>query len=276
MLKDLKKIIPNYPFDIVYLRKYTPKGKYVTDDIFRKRFEKTKYIYFDIYFKHENIEIYKERIRKTLSLIDKVSKRQKNVLVCLQEIKPLLEFLVVLEEFSSFQLQFPQIDKDLQNKEFHEQNFKTLFFKSNSILLQRNFHYTIYQTKSSNNDKNDDIIMDFFMRKRKLNNEWITERNKNQNVKYFIPTMNLYIYNVHSFLYKDNRIIKFFENLCIPYLKQIPKNILIIGDLNFQMSFRILSTVQDLLTKENIVHSFVETPFYKKKQTFDGYLLKLL
>lgn len=270
VLRDLQRIVPNYSFDIVYLRKYTPVGKFKTDDIFKERFQKTNYIYFDIYFKCEDIKVYKDRIRKTLKTLDKISKRKKNVLICLQEIKPLLEFMIVLNEFKHLNLLFPKI-LDIENeKETFEKNYKTLFFKSNTILLSKNLEYSVSQHTTK------DVLLDFFNRKRLLNGTSITERNKNQNIKYYIPALNLYLYNIHSFIYKDKRILDFFQSKGLDFIQNIKKNILIIGDLNFQMSPYILSNVYKMFSSNNIESNFVETPFYKKKKTFDGYILKLL
>jgi hypothetical protein len=270
VIKDLQKLVPNSCFDVVYLRKYVPNGKYKTDEIFKKRFEKTNYIYFDIYFQREDVTVYKNRIRKTLKSLDKSSKRKKNVLICLQEIKPLLEFLIVLEEFPQFKLQFPNIT-DIQNeKENYEKNYKTLFFKSNTILLVKNVQFSILHNNTN------DVLLDFFNHKRIINGEIIYERNKNQNIKYYIPALNLYIYNIHSYIYKDKRIIDFFQSKGLEFIKNNHKNFFIIGDLNFQMSPNIIESFTKILKTNNISCNFVETPFYKKKKTFDGYIFRAI
>lgn len=270
VLKDLQRLCPQYSFDTVYLRKYTPCGKYKTDDIFKNRFEKTNYIYFDIYFQCEDLKVYKDRIRKTLKTLFKVSRRQKNVLICLQEIKPLLEFMIVLNEFQHFKLEYPKVSNIENEKENFEKNYKTLFFKSNTILLSRNLEYSVLHNTTN------DVLLDFFNRKRLLNGVMITERNKNQNIKYYIPYLNLYIYNIHSFIYKDKRILDFFQTKGLEFIKNIKRNIFIIGDLNFQMSPYILTQIEKMFTRQDISSKFVETPFFKKKKTFDGYMLKLL
>jgi hypothetical protein len=270
VLKDLQKLVPNYSFDVVYLRKYIPKGKYKTDDIFKSRFEKTNYIYFDIYFQCEDVNVYKNRIRKTLKTIDKVSNRKKNILICLQEIKPLLEFVVVLNEFPQFHLQYPKIINVENEKENFDKKYKTLFFKSNTILLSKNFQYSILHSITN------DVLLDFFNHKRVINGEVMIDRNKNQNIKYYIPSFNLYIYNIHSFIYKDKRIIDFFQKKGLDFLRNVDKNFFIIGDLNFQMSQNIIEEFKKLLENNHMTSEFVETPFYKKKKTFDGYIVKLL
>lgn len=270
VIKDLQKLVSDSSFDVVYLRKYVPKGKYKTDEIFKKRFEKTNYIYFDIYFQREDVNIYKNRIRKTLKSLDKSSKRKKNVLICLQEIKPLLEFMIVLEEFPQFKLQFPNIANIQNEKENYEKKYKTLFFKSNTILLSKNFQFSILHSITN------DVLLDFFNHKRIINGQVIYERNKNQNIKYYIPALNLYIYNIHSFIYKDRRIIDFFQSRGVEFIKSSCKNFFIIGDLNFQMSPTILESFTKLLQKNNIACNFIETPFYKKKKTFDGYMFRVL
>lgn len=270
VIKDLQKLVPYSTFDVVYLRKYVPKGKYKTDEIFKTRFEKTNYIYFDIYFQREDVNVYKNRIRKTLTSLDKASKRKKNVLICLQEIKPLLEFMIVLEEFPQFKLQFPNLTNIQTEKENYEKKFKTLFFKSNTILLAKNFQFSIFQSITN------DVLLDFFNHKKIMNGQIIYERNKNQNVKYYIPALNLYIYNIHSFIYKDRRIIDFFQSKGLEFIKNNQKNFFIIGDLNFQMSPTIIKSFTKILHTNNISCNFVETPFYKKKKTFDGYLFRAI
>lgn len=270
VLKDLQKLVPGSPFDVVYLRKYITKGKYKTDEIFTKRFEKTNYIYFDIYFQRENVNVYKNRIRKTLKSLDKSSKRKKNVLICLQEIKPLLEFIIVLEEFPQFKLQFPKVTNIQMEKENYEKKFKTLFFKSNTILLAKNFQFSIFQSLTN------DVLLDFFNHKKIVDGQVTYERNNNQNVKYYIPALNLYIYNIHSFIYKDKRITDFFQSKGLEFIKNNQKNFFIVGDLNFQMSPNIIQLFTTILNSNDISCSFVETPFYKKKKTFDGYIFRAI
>lgn len=265
--KEISKLT-KFPFVKVYKRKYIPKGRFITDTIFRKRFEKTNYIYLDIIFKEESIKLYKKRVHKTCQYLVTRSKKQKNVLFCFQEIYPLINFLEVVVKFPKLVVIDPKI-KDFYNKK-EDDMYKTLFFKSNNILVSKDFPFQIKRVQTEY-----DIFLNFFNCRKWNGDNWTTERNMNQNIKYLIPELNLYLYNIHSFLYRDKKIKFIFENSFLPFLKQSKKNIIIIGDFNFQMKEETIKYLENLLGKENIKSRFIVNPFSLKKKNYDGLILKI-
>ena len=256
------------PFVKIYQRKYIPKGRFLTDSIFKNRFEKTNYIYLDIIFKEESIKLYKKRVHRTCQYLISRSKKQKNVLFCFQEIYPLINFLEVIVKFPKLIVIDPKI-KDFYNKK-EDTLYKTLFFKSNNILISKDFPFPIQRINTEY-----DIFLNFFNCRKWYGEGWISERNINQNVKYLIPDFNLYLYNIHGFLYRDKKIKFIFENSFIPFLKQSKKRIIIIGDLNFQMKTETIDYLKDILEKEHIKSRFIVNPFSLKKKNYDGIILKI-
>ena len=265
--KDILELT-KYPFVKIYKRKYIPKGRFLTDTVFKKRFEKTNYIYFDIIFKEESIKLYKKRVYKTCQYLVSRSKKQKNVLFCFQEIYPLINFLEVIINFPKLIVIDPKIKDFYYKKE--DNMYKTLFFKSNNILVSKDFPFEIQRIETEY-----DIFLNFFNCRKWDGENWITERNMNQNIKYFIPDFNLYLYNIHSFLYRDKKIKFTFENLFLPFLKESKKKIIIIGDFNFQMKKETINYLQNILEEEHIKSSFIENPFSLKKKNYDGIILKI-
>lgn len=265
--KEILKLT-EYPFVKIYKRKYIPKGRFITDDIFKKRFEQTNYIYLDIIFKEESIKLYKKRVYKTCQYLVSRSKKQKNVLFCFQEIYPIINFLEVIVKFPKLNVIDPKI-KDFYNTK-EEDLYKTLFFKSNNILIAKDFPFHIERIRTEY-----DIFLNFFNCRKWDGNNWITERNINQNIKYYIPTFDLYLYNIHSFLYRDKKIKTIFENSFIPFLKKSKKKFIFIGDFNFQMKEETIEYIKEILKKENIISRFIINPFSLKKKNYDGIIIKL-
>lgn len=267
VLKELLKLT-EYPFEKVYKRKYIPKGRFLTDNIFKKRFEQTNYIYLDIIFKEESIKVYKKRVYKTCQYLVSCSKKQKNVLFCFQEIYPIINFVEVIVKFPKLTIIDPKI-KDFYNTK-EEDLYKTLFFKSNNVLISKDFPFHVERIKTEY-----DIFLNFFNCRKWNGSNWITERNMNQNIKYYIPDLDLYIYNIHSFLYRDKKIKTIFEESFIPFLKKNKKKFIFVGDFNFQMKEETIEYIKELLKKENIISRFVINPFSLKKKNYDGIIIKL-
>ena len=79
------------------MRKYVPKNNTKTDNIFRSRFSKVNFHYFDIIFREETLNEYIFRVNEVLNTLIKIIKNQDNVLILLREINPILDFLHVIE-----------------------------------------------------------------------------------------------------------------------------------------------------------------------------------
>jgi hypothetical protein len=264
IIKDVSKLLNGTPFMKLYLRRYVPKGKLNTDTIFKKRFEKTNFIYCDIIFKEESIQTYKRRVRKTIENLVRESEDDENVILCFQEIYPLIDFLEIIDEFKSLEVIDPKIDDEKMNNDI----YKVLFFKSNNILIRRNCKFEIERII-----RNDDIFLKFFNHQRSNGD---IDRNINQNVKYYIKELDLYLYNIHSYLYCDKKLRKIFKEEFIPYFREnSKKNIIIVGDFNFQMKYETKSMIETILKEEDIVVNFYPNPFSSRKVNYDGIIIKL-
>ena len=265
ILKDISSLLDNIPFIHVYLRKYIPKDQFKTDPIFKKRFKKTNYIYFDIIFQEESIATYKKRVFKTIQHLVKDSKYIKNVIFCFQEIYPLIEFLDIIYKFKDLVVIDPKINNE---KKIDDKLYKVLFFKSNNILITKKCPFTFYRI-----DNGYDLFLNFFNHKRQ-NGE--IDRNINQNIKYYIKELDLYLYNIHSYLYCDKRIKTMFYEKFIPYFKNnLKKKIILIGDFNFQMKEETKKILEEKLQEEKIFVEFYPNPFSLKKINYDGIIMKL-
>ena len=118
-----------------------------------------------------------------------------------------------------------------------------------------------------------DIFLKFFNHQ-KRNGE--IDRNINQNIKYYSKELNLYLYNIHGFLYCDKRIKKIFHEKFIPLFKNNKKsNIILVGDFNFQMKNETKLYLEDKLKNENVMIEFYPNPFSTKKTNYDGIILDL-
>ena len=158
--------------------------------------------------------------------------------------------------------------KFTNNKKMDDSLYKVLFFKSNNILITRKCSFTFQRINYGN-----DLFLNFFNHK-KQNGE--IDRNINQNIKYYIKELDLYLYNIHSYLYCDKRIKTMFDDKFIPYFKRNPnKKIILIGDFNFQMKEETKKYIEEKLKKENIIVEFYPNPFSLKKINYDGVLIKL-
>lgn len=265
ILKDISILLDNIPFKYLYLRKYTPKGQLKTDILFKKRFEKTNYIYFDIIFKEESIKTYKKRVYKTIQYLVNDSCYKKNVLFCFQEIYPLIEFLEIVQDFKDLNVIDPKIFRE---DKIEDSLYKVLFFKSNNILITRRCCFTFHRL-----DSDSDMFLNFFHHK-KQNGE--KDRNMNQNVKYYINELDLYLYNIHSFLYSDKQIKRNFQEKFIPFFEKNPKkNMIFIGDFNFQMKKETKIEIEKKLKDIDIFVEFYPNPFSRKKKNYDGIIVKL-
>lgn len=265
ILKDISELLNGIPFIHLYLRKYIPQNQFKTDPIFKKRFEKTNYIYFDIIFQEESIDTYKKRVYKTIQHLVKDSKYKRNVIFCFQEIYPLIEFLEIIKKFKDLVVVDPTFNNE---KKIDDTLYKVLFFKSNNILITKKCPFTFNRI---NNEY--DLFLNFFNHKRQ-NGE--IDRNINQNIKYYSKELDLYLYNIHSYLYCDKRIKTMFDEKFIPYFKKNPnKKMILIGDFNFQMKDETKKYIEEKLKKENIMVEFYPNPFSLKKINYDGILIKL-
>lgn len=254
VLSDLKKIV-HYPFSKVYLRKYIPKGRRETDSLFEKRFSKTNFIYIDIIFKEETIQNYRQRIHDVLQCITENTKTKENVVLCLQEICPIFDFLEMVKLFPQWNVQDPVNVDEKQSQ------------KSNNVLLTMNFPYHVRRLLTK-----DDVIK-IFENETIEDGEIIQHRNKNQNVKYYIPALKCYLYNIHGYMFQNETVYEKIENI-IPFLIKNNKNIIIIGDFNFKMSNVILRNLKTFLQTCGYICRFVPNISNRKLKTYDGYILK--
>lgn len=265
ILKDISNLLEGIPFIHVYRRKYIPQNKYKTDSIFIKRFKKTNYIYLDIIFQEESIKTYKKRVYKTIQYLVKDSKYKKNIIFCFQEIYPFIDFLEIIQKFKDLVVLDPKINNEYK---IDDTLYKVLFFKSNNILITKRCPFTFYRINCEY-----DLFLNFFSHRRQ-NGE--IDRNINQNIKYYCKELNLYLYNIHGYLYCDKRIKTIFEEKFIPYFKKnSDKNIILVGDFNFQMKKETKVYIENRLKEENIMAEFYPNPFSLKKINYDGIIMNL-
>ena len=265
IVKDISELLNGIPFIHLYVRKYIPKDQFKTDPIFKRRFEKTNYIYFDIIFQEESIKTYKKRVYKTIQYLVKDSKKKKNIIFCFQEIYPLIDFLETIQKFKNLVVLDPKINNE---HKIDDTLYKVLFFKSNNILITKKCSFLFHRMYHDH-----DIFLKFFNHQ-KQNGE--IDRNINQNIKYYSKELNLYLYNIHGHLYCDKRIKTIFEEKFIPYFrKNVDKNIIVVGDFNFQMKKETKEYIENRLKEENIMVEFYPNPFSLKKINYDGIITRL-
>jgi hypothetical protein len=257
-LKQVKNLIKRN-FDKVYLRKYVPKGQFKTDGIFRKRFEKTNFNYIDIIFEEETIEHYRYRIQSVLKHLKQLSLGRKHVIFCFQEIKPVRIFLEEAKKENPSWILIDPIELDTKQEG-----------KSNNVLFVQEFPYSINRMTTTKHD----IILKLFNHEVLCDGEWISQRNPNQNVKYYIPSLKCFFYNIHSFLNEEKTIFTKINKI-IKYVFDRKSNFIIIGDLNFKLPYKIVSQVQEILHFHKIFCKFTPSITNRKIKTFDGLLIKL-
>ena len=141
--RHFKEILKNsLDIEFIYLRKYIPKNNTRSDSIFRERFAKVNYHYFDIVFREESVQEYSSRVRHVLDTFLKLAKDQTNVLVLLQEINPILDFVNVIEEESKFKHFFKLIDPVFNQKNDDDRKYnEKIFTRSVNVLLSHNFNF---------------------------------------------------------------------------------------------------------------------------------------
>lgn len=258
-LKALRKITKNN-FEKVFLRRYVPKGKLKTDDVFRKRFEKTNYNYIDIVFSEEKIAQYQKRIQTILRHLEKITETKKNLIFCFQEIKPISIFLKEISQLKDWSVVDPVSFSIKQES------------KSNNVLIQKNFPHKIERLHTIKHD----TILQIFSKEIFENGTYVSYRNINQNVKYFIPDLKLYLYNIHSFLQTDSSVLDIFKNKIIPYMESKQDPIVMIGDLNLKMEMSTLKKLSSFLSGKKIDYLFTPSFTNRKIKTYDACILRLL
>lgn len=253
IINDLKELCPsNINIDYIYLRKYTPKTKSKNDELFRKRFEPCNFRYFDIVFLEENLESYENRLRQVLQFFEKQTETERCVIL-FQEINPVLNAYDIISQFSCFRIVDPT---------FHQMgklNDK-FFSKSINILLTRNFKHRISKQVS-------DPLIDFFAYQ-----GHDRQKNEFQNVRYYLPKFKLYIYNIHSYLFTNKKILHAMENVLIPQMLDM-KHFIIIGDLNFKLNDEHFHKLKELLMFYKISMDFKALPF--STSIYEGKIYKL-
>lgn len=255
--RDLKETLQNsVDIEFIYLRKYVPKNNTKSDNIFRERFAKVNYHYFDIIFREETIDEYSNRVRKVLTSLLKLAKDQDNVLVLLQEINPILDFLSVIEE-SQFRPFFKVVDPvfDEKNNNDRKYNEKT-FTRSVNVLLSHNFAFSHRIERRPS-----DHLIHFFSSYGRTN-----EKNEYQNIKYYITKYRLSLYNIHG----NMTTKKYSINQLLSYLESIDKNIrfILMGDLNLKMTADIFSYFTEKLFSYNIKYELKPLP--NSKNIYEG------
>lgn len=255
IVKDLKLLChDDINIDYVYLRKYIPKTKSKLDEIFKKRFEVCNFRYFDIIFEEESIDSYQKRIKEIMSYLNTITENKKCI-VFLQEINPILDAYQVFKFYPEFSIVDPNFTQMVKNRN-GKMNEK-IFSKSFNVLLVKNFNHRI---KKLENDK----IIDFFSYK---GNE--KQKNEFQNVRYYLPKFKLYLYNIHSFLFSNKKILSVMDNFFIQEMKNLGK-IIIIGDLNFKFTNFFLEEFKRLLDANGIRYELFDIPF--SSSTYEGKL----
>ncbi len=255
-LKDLEKCT-NRPFEKVYLRKYIPKEKFVTDNIFRKRFNKTNFRYIDIIFEEETLERYRHRVSQVLNHLENLSTGKENVMFCFQEIKPIKVFLEEAKKNKSWVLIDPCQLSAKQER------------KSNNVLFVKSFPFKVKRLTTIKHD----TILKIFNHETFQEGEWVSQRNPNQNVKFYIPALKCFFYNIHSFLNEEKTIMLQIDKI-IAYVFARKSKFIIIGDLNFKLPSKIITKINRYLTSKNIFSSFIPSLTNRKLKTYDGIIIK--
>lgn len=249
-------------FDYLYLRKYIPSSESKNDLIFKERFKNCNYYYLDIIFKEETINRYMERIKIIFDHLEILTKNKQNVLIFCQEINPLLDALQIIKNYD-----FKVIDPhpNLNKLPKLHQNF---FSKSISIFLSRNFNFRISKLNKDIISHNSDQIIQFFQHGSSL------DKNIFQNNAYYIKKFDLYIYNIHSNLHKNDTIIKFFSKQLPELEKNKIKNIILIGDFNFKLKKNYYNDLCLLFQSFEFSYDLINLPF--ASTLYEGIVYKLI
>lgn len=255
-LKDLEKYTKR-PFEKVFLRKYTPKDQFVTDSIFRTRFERTNFRYIDIIFEEEKLEHYRNRVSQVLKHLEHLSTGKDNVMFCFQEIKPIKVFLQESMKNKSWVLIDPCQLTVKQEK------------KSNNVLFVKNFPFKVKRLTTIKHD----TILKIFNHEIFYEGEWVSQRNPNQNVKFYIPALKCFFYNIHSFLNEEKTIMLHLDKI-LTYLFARKSKFIIIGDLNFKLPTKTITKINNYLASKEIISSFIPSITNRKLKTYDGIIIK--
>lgn len=242
----------------VFLRKFIPRNKTKTDNIFRKRFEKCGFRYFDIVFKEETLSEYTNRIRKVMSVFQEMTKETQNCIICFQEINPILDFIHIIQtEFKDFTIEDPIF---MNNK-----NQEKIFCKSFNVVLCRNIQSYLKIEK-----KKADHICHMFSSMGKSN-----EKNEFQNNKYYISiprsSITIVFYNVHGNLNSNKAMIQQFKQNVLKLDSHI--NFFIIGDLNFKLMNEYYIHFTKLLEENDIDYNLSRIP--NSLGVYEGYIHRI-
>jgi hypothetical protein len=234
---------PGKSIEYMYIRRYVPKENSTkkNDKLFCQRFQICNFIYFDIIFKEESLHDYQTRVVSIFKLLEEKTNSTSNTIICLQEVNPILSFYeIICKHFPCFTV----VDPKFSSFEYKKVDPK-LFTKSVSCLLKRNFGFRITKVPNDN-------IIDFF-----AYNSSSNRKNNMQNIKYFIPKFNLYLYNIHGYLFNNKKITR---NLNSMFAWSEAMNIIIIGDFNWRLNDNYMKIVKTILEKENVQYSFYRLP----------------
>lgn len=256
IIDDVKQLVAPHEIQFLYLRKYFPKTNKQIDQLFRQRFEKCGFRYFDIVFQEETIEKYKTRLEKIFLYFKEVSVDKKCIFL-FQEINPILDFLDVLQSYKDV---FDLIDPNFK-KNSSEKIPEKIFSKSvNVILTTKGFKHRIKKCES-------DEIINFFAYEGHEK-----QKNQYQNVRYYLPKFKLYLYNIHSYLYSNKKLLEIMENDLLQYIQKYD-NIAIVGDFNFKLNSENLENFKILLEKFNLTYTLLPLPYSSKM--YEGVITSL-
>ena len=267
IIEEVRKLLPSEANQIafLYIRRYVPstssKEKY--DIIFRERYKKTNFFYFDLVFVEETIQEYKNRIRKVMNVLVNQIQNKSNCIICLQEICPPLDFIDVINTEYKDILRIVDPKFDSSFKKYNEK----IFMKSiNFLLVKRNFRYRIIKENTENN------IIKFFS-----SYGCTSAKNPYQNIQYKIPKLNLDLYNVHGNLLSNKSLL---DSLQKNILNQIDnhyfeKSIIILGDLNFRLNHKYYNLFFEKFRDYKFFFHLEPLPF-SKQDVFEGILYRIL
>lgn len=238
----LKKYYKKWEDNLEFLNKLYPSGYYI-DVVFDKEDEKT-------YFK---------RLSSSIKFLLKQVSKGEEFIIMLQEINPLYNNNVINKE----------IEKILNKLNLRLLDYKNDYdkVKTNSIMLVKstsNLEISIMEDDIKNNKNNNKLIKHF--------NE---KKSLRQNVRYELKVGNekLELFNVHLKFTKDEKAINKFIEI-IKYSKN--KKLIIVGDMNLQISSYIMNDIIKLIRDNNMIINFIATPDinYSNNFTYDVFIAK--
>ena len=238
----LKKYYKKWEDNLEFLNKLYPSGYYI-DVVFDKEDEKT-------YFK---------RLSSSIKFLLKQVSKGEEFIIMLQEINPLYNNNVINKE----------IEKILNKLNLRLLDYKNDYdkVKTNSIMLVKstsNLEISIMEDDIKNNKNNNKLIKHF--------NE---KKSLRQNVRYELKVGNekLELFNVHLKFTKDEKAINKFIEI-IKYSKN--KKLIIVGDMNLQISSYIMNDIIKLIRDNNMIINFIATPDinYSNNFTYDVFIGK--